>query len=129
MNNEIKEFSKKILLINTIIAVVVTIVLLIIKKYSWALGILLGSIASDITFLMHVKNTERLGIDIKHPERNAFANSILRLVVSAVALLIAFFISWINIIATFIGMMIIKVVILIVSFTLDTKKEGEVVGQ
>lgn len=127
MNSEIEEFSKKVLLINTIISMILIIVLLITLKYSWALGILLGSTSATITFLMHVKNTKRLGIDIKHPTRNAFANSILRLSVSALALLIAFFIPWINIIATFIGLMIIKVVIFIVSFLIGNreKKEGE----
>ena len=128
MNDNLEKFKKIIISISFIISAVVAIILLICKKYSWSLGILLGSIISIITFLMHVKNIDRFGSDIKHPERNAFANSILRLGVSAIGLLIAFFISWIDIIATFIGLMIIKVVILIVPFVMDTKrikKEGE----
>ena len=129
MNNEIKEFSKKVIFLSIILSLITLIVLLIIRKNSLALGILLGSITSYITFLMHGNNIKRFGHDIKHPSKNAFAHSLLRLAISATALLIAFLLEWINIIATFIGLMIIKVVILIVSFLSDTKriiKDGEV---
>jgi F0F1-type ATP synthase assembly protein I len=127
MNDNLEKFKKTIIFITAIISVITAIILLICRKYSWSIGILLGSFVSIITFLMHVNNIDRFGSDIKHPERNAFANSILRLGISAIGLLIAFFISWIDIIATFIGLMIIKVVIFIVPFitTKGIKKEGE----
>ena len=128
MNNELEKFEKTIILISAIISFVTAIILLICSKYSWSSGIFLGSIVSIITFIMHVNNIDRFGNGMKHPERNAFANSISRLGISAIGLLIAFFISWIDIIATFIGLMIIKVVILIVPFiigTKETQKDGE----
>lgn len=128
MNNELHQFKNKILLITSIISIICVVVLLIIKKYSWSLGILLGFIVSNITFVMHVKNVDNFGNDIKHPGRNAFIGSISRLGVSAIGLLIAFFIPWIDIIATFIGLMIIKAVILVLPFIIGNervKKEGE----
>lgn len=129
MNKEIKEFSKKIILINLIILLVVLIVLLILGKYSYALGYCLGSITSYITYLMHVNNVKQIGDSIHHPKRNAFAAVSLRLAISATALLIAFFVKMIDIIATFIGLLVIKVVILIAGIILEViknKREGEV---
>ena len=122
MNNLIKEFSKKVIFISSILSFLTILALLIISKYSWALGIFLGSVTSYLTFIMHGNNINRLRYDIKHPSKNSFGHSLLRLGISAVALLIAFLLEWIDIIATFIGLMIIKVVILFVSVISDMKK-------
>jgi F0F1-type ATP synthase assembly protein I len=129
MNNEIKEFNKKILPINIIVLFIVLIVLLILQKYTWLLGYLLGSLTSYITYLMHVNNVKQIDGNIRHPQRNAFSKAILRLSISAIALLIALFVEMIDIIATFIGLLVIKVIILFTAIILEvikSKKEVDV---
>jgi hypothetical protein len=50
--------------------------------------------------------------------------SMLRTLVSMVSLLIAFFVDFIDIFATFIGLLIIKFSIFIIGFCFKNKKEG-----
>ena len=128
MNKEIDEFNRKIVPINGVILLVVLIVLLILQKYTWLFGYLLGSVTSYITYLMHVNNVKKIDSDIHHPKRNAFGSSLLRLSISAIALLIAFFVEMIDIFATFIGLVVIKVVIMITGILIEViknKREGE----
>ncbi len=58
-NQEIKLFSKKVIVVNLIILVLASIVLLILKKYSWLIGYILGSVTSYITYFMHVNHAVR----------------------------------------------------------------------
>lgn len=120
--NEIRAFSKLILTVNMIVLFVVSIVLLILKQYSWLIGYLFGSITSYITYLMHANNVSKLGLSSKHPVRSSVSSAILRLCISAVSLLIALYVSWINIYATFIGLLVIKLTVIIVSFILEINK-------
>ena len=121
-NQEIKLFSKKVIVVNLIILVLVSIVLLILKKYSWLIGYILGSVTSYITYFMHVnhavKFSENSGV------KQSVSSSLLRTLVSAISLLIAFFVDFIDIFATFIGLLIIKFSIFIIGFCFKNKKEG-----
>ena len=61
MNDNLEKFKKTIIFITAIISVITAIILLICRKYSWSIGILLGSFVSIITFLMHVNNIDKFG--------------------------------------------------------------------
>lgn len=116
MKNDIKAFSKTIIFVNLIILIVVSIVLLILGEYDWLLGYLLGSITSYITFLMHASSASTK----TKTKQIAFAAGI-RILISAASLCIAFFVSFIDLIATFVGLLVIKATILIVSFITNLK--------
>lgn len=114
--SNIKEFSKSILLINLIILTIVSIVLLIIGDYSWLIGYLLGSITSYITFLFHANSASK-----NTTTKQIVASAGLRTLLTALPLAICLFVSFINMFATFIGLLVIKVVILIFSFITSLK--------
>lgn len=121
-NQEIKLFSKKVIVVNLIIFVLASILLLVLKKYSWLIGYILGSVTSYITYFMHVYHA------IKFSENSGAKQSVkasmLRTLISAISLLIAFFVDFIDIFATFIGLLIIKFSIFIIGFCFKNKKEG-----
>lgn len=114
--NEIKVFTKKIIIINVIILFIVSIVLLVLQKYSYLLGYILGAVTSYITFLMHASAAEN-----KTKVKEIVASSVLRTLIGAVALTISFLVSFIDLIATFIGLLVIKITILIFSFITNLK--------
>lgn len=124
-DQEINKFSKTLLLVNVVILAVASPVFLLLGMYSWCIGYLLGSITSYITFLMHVNNIKKLGFNIKNPKRNARVSYLSRLGMSAIPLAIALFIKWIDIFATFIGLLIIKVTLFIVPFVVGINKNKE----
>ena len=112
----IKTFTKRVIFINLIILLVVSLVLLILGKYSYLLGYILGSITSYLTFLMHASAAEN-----KTHTREIIGSSILRTVISAIALAISLFVSFIDMFATFIGLLVIKATILLFSFVTNLK--------
>lgn len=118
---EVKKFSKIILITNVIILAVCFIVLLILGLYSYAFGYLLGSITSYVTYLMHANSVNNLNDDTKNPSKKSFASSMLRFFISAVVLAITLFVNFIDIVWTFIGLMVIKLTIVIVGF-INTRK-------
>ena len=122
MNKEISEFNKKLIPINGIIFFVVLIVLLVLQKYTWVLGYLLGSVTSYITYFMHVNHAVRFSEN--SGVKQSVSSSMLRTLVSVIPLLIAFFVDFIDIFATFIGLLIIKFSIFIIGFCFKNKKEG-----
>lgn len=124
-NKDTKTFSKLIILINVILLLVVSIFLLILQKYSWVIGYLIGTITSYITYLMHVNNVNKLGVNTKNPVRNSIGSALLRLLISAVVLLISVYVNWINLYATFIGLLVIKLTIVVVGFIMEIKKTKE----
>lgn len=122
-DNEIKLFRNKILLINVVILLVTIIMLLILRKYSWIIGYLLGSITSYITFSIHVNSVSKVGKTDKNERKRSIASALFRFLISAACLSIALFIGWINIIATFIGLLVIKLTIIVYGFITEIKKE------
>ncbi len=122
--NDFKPFVKTIILINTIIMIVCVMVLLILKKYSWAVGYCLGSIVSNITFIMHAFNVSKFGVKSLNPVKSSVSSTLLRTFISACALLIALFVDFIDIFATFIGLVVIKIVIIITTFIIF-KEDGK----
>ena len=124
-HKEIKSFVKVVIFINLIVLCVTSLVLLIIGKYSWLLGYLLGSIISNFTFIMHAYHVSNLDDGGKHPFISAMTSTALRLLISAVALALALFVEVFNIYATFAGLLTIKLVIFIVSIILEKKKSKE----
>lgn len=127
-NNQIKVFAKKVMLINLAILIISSIILLIFQKYSWLLGYLLGALTSYITFIMHANSVNKLGITTKNPTKSSIASALLRLSISAICLLIALFVSWIDLLATFIGMLVIKVVIIVTTFVSSLKENRKSKG-
>lgn len=123
-NQEINQFVKKILIINLLITGITITVLLILRLNSWAIGYVLGFLTSCLTFIMHAHNVKKMGVSINRPMKNAIAGTMLRLFISAISLLIALFVSWINLFATFIGLIIIKIIVIIVSFVYGNSKKG-----
>ena len=128
INKEIKSFVKVVLFINLIVLLATSLVLLILSKYSLLLGYLLGSIVSNLTFIMHAYHVSNLENGGKHPFISAMTSTALRLLISAGALAIALFVDVFNIYATFAGLLTIKLIIFIVSIILEKKnkklKEG-----
>lgn len=122
-NNEIKFFSKIVLLVNGIILLISCIILLIMKKYSWLIGYLLGSVTSYITYLMHAHHADKFGFNSRSSTKKSIASALLRLVISAASLFIALYVSWIDLIATFIGLLVIRLTVLVVSLIIGIKKE------
>ena len=128
--NEIDEFNKHLFPINILIGIVVLIVLLILGKYDWALGYLLGSTFSYLIHFMHSQNAKNFASDSPRPKLSAFLSSSLRLLLSMICLFIAFLVPGIDLIATFIGLVVIKVVIFILSIVREiidekNRKVGE----
>lgn len=113
--NEIKPFVKVVILINAMITLVSVIVLLLLQKYSWATGYLLGSVAANITFIMHAYNVSKFGIKSLNPIKSSVSSTLLRTFISAGVLFIAFVTDFMDIFATFIGLVVIKIVIIITS--------------
>ena len=124
-DQEINKFSKTLLLVNVVILSIASLIFLMLGMYSWFIGYLLGSITSYITYLMHVNNIKKIGFGIKNPKKNAMVSYLSRLGVSAIALAIALFVKWIDIFATFIGLLIIKVTLFIVPFVVGINKNKE----
>ena len=125
-NNEIKIFSKKVLTINLIILIVVSFALLLMQQYSWVIGYVLGSITSYITYLMHVNNVDKMCLNKKSPVKSSVASALLRFCISALCLAIGVFVEWVNIYATFIGLLVIKLTIYVLGFMTQKKvKEGK----
>ena len=122
-NNEIRPFVKKVIFVNTIIMLITIMVLLILQKYSWAIGYLLGTIVSNITFIMHAFNVSKFGVKFVNPVKSSVSSTLFRTLISASALLIAFMVDFIDIFATFVGLVVIKIVIIITS--LIVFKEGK----
>lgn len=127
-NQEIKIFSKIVIPINVIISVVSICVLLLLRKYSWTLGFLLGSCTSYITYLMHVNNVNKMSEYTRSPRKSATSSYLLRLLVSAIPLAVALYFSAFDIVATFIGLLTIKVTMVIALVIFEIKnptiKEG-----
>lgn len=123
----IKTFGKLILKINIGLICIALVILLILQKYTQMAGLFLGGITSCITFTMHVANASKMGVSITNPVKNAIGNTLLRLLISAIAILISLFVSWIDLIWTFIGLLVIKVVMIVTSIVLEIKnrKGGE----
>ena len=126
-NINIKTFSKLVLKINIELLVVGLVVLLILQKYTQMAGLFLGVITSCITFIMHAANANKMGVSITNPVRNAIGNTLLRLLISAIAIVISLFVSWIDLIWTFIGLLVIKLVMIVTIIILELKnrKGGE----
>lgn len=114
--NNIKSFSKTVIVINLAILVIVSLVLLILKLYDWLIGYVLGSITSYITFLMHA-NSANNNSSVRH----IFIGAGIRILISAIPLAICLFVDFINIIAVFIGLVVIKLTILICGFITNVK--------
>ena len=124
-NKEIKRLVKLVLIVNFIIMLIGLVVLLLIKKYSWAFGVLLGSLTADITFIMHANNVSKVGISNTNVTKSSISSSIFRMLLSALSLFIAFLVEGIDIYATFVGLVVIKVVIIIVSFIVEKKNNED----
>ena len=114
-DKEMKRLVKKVLLTNSVVMLIALVVLLILKKYSWVFGYLLGTITANLTFVMHAYNVSKVGNSYINPVKSSISSSVFRTLISALSLLIAFLIEGIDIYATFIGLVVIKVVIIIVS--------------
>lgn len=114
--SEIKIFSKNIIYINLIILIIVSLVILILGKYSILFGYILGALTSYITFLMHAYAAEN-----KTNTKEIIGSVVIRTLISAISLLISLFVSFIDMIATFIGLLVIKLTILIYSFVTNLK--------
>lgn len=127
-NKEINRLVKSVIFVNSIIMLIGVVVLLILRKYSWTFGYLLGSVTADITFIMHANNVSKVGITNTNPTKSSISSSIFRMLISAMSLFIAFFIEGIDIYATFVGLVLIKVVIIIVSFVVEKKNSKEYKG-
>lgn len=127
-NKEINRLVKSVIFVNSIIMLIGVVVLLILRKYSWTFGYLLGSVTADITFIMHANNVSKVGITNTNPTKSSISSSIFRMLISAISLLIAFLIEGIDIYATFVGLVLIKVVIIIVSFVVEKKNSKEYKG-
>ena len=121
--NDFKPFVKSIILINTIIMIICILVLLILQKYSWAIGYCLGAIVSNITFIMHAFNVSKFGVKSLNPVKSSVSSTLLRTCISACALLIALFVDFVDIFATFIGLVVIKIVIIVTTFIIF-KEDG-----
>lgn len=116
MTNEIKKFGLIFMPINWVICITVTAILYFGFNKSWGLGYLLGSLTSYLTFGLHMKNANDYGSKGANAYMQAFTNSGVRFLISAAMLLIAFFLNdEFNLIATFIGMMVIKVLLFVFS--------------
>ena len=126
MNQEIKSFVKVTIFINLIVLGISSLVLLILSQYSLLFGYLLGSMVSNLTFIMHANHVNNLGSNGKHPFISAITSTGIRLLVSALALLLALFIDVFNIYATFIGLFTIKLIIFIVSIVLEKNKKKNI---
>ena len=124
-NKEIKRLVKSVLIVNFIIMLIGLVVLLLIEKYSWFFGYLLGSVTADITFIMHANNVSKVGITNTNPTKSSISSSIFRMLISALSLLVAFVVEGIDIYATFVGLVLIKVVIIIVSLIVEKKNNKD----
>lgn len=99
--------------INWVICLIVTLILYFLVSHSWGLGYLLGSLTSYLTFGLHMKSVNDYGSKSANAYMHSFTNGGVRFLVSAAMLLIAFLLNdEFNLIATFIGMMVIKVLLL-----------------
>ena len=127
-NKAMKRLVKSVIFVNSVVMLIVVVVLLILGIYSWAFGYLLGSVTADITFLMHAINVSKVGVYAINPVKNSISSSLFRTVISAFSLLIAFLINGIDIYATFIGLVVIKVVIIIVSLVVENKNNEDLRG-
>ena len=124
-NKEIKRLVKSVLIVNFIIMLIGLVVLLLIQKYSWMFGYLLGSVTADITFIMHANNVSKVGISNTNPTKSSISSSVFRMLLSALSLLVAFLVEGIDIYATFVGLVVIKVVIIIVSLIVEHKNNKD----
>ncbi len=113
--------------INWVICLIVTLVLYFVVSESWGLGYLLGSLTSYLTFGLHMKDANDYGSKSANAYMHAFTNGGVRLLISAAMLLIAFLLNdEFNLIATFIGMMVLKVLLLgfsIIREIINNKKQ------
>lgn len=124
-NNQIKILVKSVIVVNIVLLLVGSIVLFILGKYSWLIGYMLGSITADITFIMHANTVRKIGIVNTSAAKSSISSAVFRTLISAASLGIAFLLEWIDIFATFIGLVVIKLVIIIVSFVVEKRYNEE----
>lgn len=114
MFSDVKQFSLVFIPINWLICLIVSLILLITMGKEVTMGYLLGSITSFLTFGLLMKNTS----NVLQPARVSFRSKIMggsfvRLLVSLVILAAAFYSPNFNFIATIVGMLVLKVVLVI----------------
>lgn len=127
-NQEIKNFSKIVIFVSVTIVVVTFAVFIILRMYSWALGFILGSLTSYITYLMHVNNVNNLSENTVSPRKHAIKSSLMRLLISAIPLALSLFFGWLNIFATFIGLLTNKIAIVIAAIIYGVKDKKIIEG-
>ena len=127
-NNQMERFVKLVIFVNTIIMLIGIVVLLILQKYSWSIGYLLGSIVSNVTFIMHAYNVSKFGVKNINPVKSSVSSTLFRILISAGALFIAFMVGFIDMIATFVGLVVIKIVIIITSLIVFRDSNQKVEG-
>lgn len=123
-NQPINIFVRKVLIINAIVALIACLAFSIFQLYDWSLGYLLGFMTSCLTLIMHAHNVKKVGFSVNSPKKNAMFSTLLRLLVSALSLFIALIVSWIDILATFIGLIVIKIIVIVVSLAQGNNIKG-----
>ena len=124
-NNDMKKLVKTIISVNSLVMLIALAVLFILRKYSWCFGYLLGTLTANMTFIMHAYNVSKVGNSYSNPVKSSVSSSLFRTLISAISLLIAFLVEGIDIYATFIGLVVIKVVIIIVSLIVEKNKNNK----
>ena len=127
-NNQMKKFVKLVIVINTLVMLLSITCLLILQKYSWTIGYLIGTVVSNVTFIMHAFNVSKFGVKAINPVKSSVASTLLRTFISALALLVALLVDFIDIIATFIGLVVIKIIIVITSLVVFREGGQKVEG-
>ena len=113
---ELKRFGLIFMPINWGICLIVTITLLLVFKddNSYALGYLLGSVTSYLTFGLHMKDVNDYGSEKANIIMKIFTNIFTRLAITAIVLVIAYFNNTMfRFVTTAIGILVIKLFLII----------------
>ncbi len=128
MFSDVKSFGLVFIPINWIVCIIVSIILYFTLGDEVAFGYALGSITSYLTFGLSMKNTSNLTANNSSFKKQVMTGSFVRILISAAMIAVAFYDERFNFIATIVGILVLKLLLIIfvgVRYTLFKDKEEE----
>ncbi len=112
MFSDIKNFALIFVPINWLISAVVTLILYLTLGSKVGLGYLFGSMTSFLTFGLLMKNTTTLVEQKTSLMKKAMTGNTVRLLISVCMIVVAYYIDNFDFIATIVGVMVLKIILI-----------------
>lgn len=118
--SDVKNFAIIFMPINWMICIIVTTILYFGFGSEYGLGYALGSITSFLTFGLLMRNTTNVLTSKTSPIKKAFGGNFVRVLIQAIIVASTLYSDKFNFIATLVGVMVLKVVLVIFVYVRHT---------